>query len=151
MVTINDQGNTGTGGGRDISQRLTITINEINDAPDISSDATLPSINEEQTDSAGTQISSLLSSLPTPITDRDVKNARNIASDIVGIAIVGDAAAATDGRWEYLPSTSQTWSPIGSVSQTSALILDRNTRIRFVPVTNFSGDPGKLSQVDPPR
>src|SRR5439155_921365 len=90
-------------------------------------------INEDDTSSAGTLISSLITSGGAGyITDVD-------AGALEGLAIT--AADVTNGTWQYTIDGGTTWIALGAVSNSSARLLaaDANTRIRFVPNADFNG------------
>ena len=65
------------------------------------------------------------------IRDRD-------AAALEGMAIL--AASTANGSWEYSLDGS-TWTALGNVSDTAAVLLaaDASTRIRFLPAANFNG------------
>src|SRR5262249_30238464 len=59
-------------------------------------------------------------------------------------ALTGIALTATDtssGSWFYSTNGGTTWTAVGAVSNTSALLLaaDANTRLYFQPAANFNG------------
>ena len=113
---------------------LNTVVNAVNDRPVIG-DEVLASIVEDDTNPPG---ESLLALFEFGMLDVDV------GDSISGVVIVGDASNATQGHWEYsVPS--EPWLPIGSVSPTQGLVLDRYTDVRFVPATDFTGSPGPLS------
>src|SRR5205085_7801030 len=58
---------------------------------------------------------------------------------IQGIAVVG--AASNNGAWQYRLQGSTVWQPIGTISETSALLLpvDAGTQVRFLPKRDFNG------------
>ncbi|HTB02708.1 MAG TPA: Ig-like domain-containing protein [Bradyrhizobium sp.] len=63
-----------------------------------------------------------------------------------GVAIVGNAATAAQGTWEYSTNSGSTWNNISTtVSDTNATIIGPNDQVRFVPAANFSGAPGSLT------
>jgi subtilisin-like proprotein convertase family protein len=85
--------------------------------------------------------------------DEDEENATNsgtLVSDVLGTAVTdadGDPEGIavtdvdnTDGTWQYA-TTGSNWTSFGSPSQSSARLLaaDSNTRVRFVPDTNYHG------------
>ncbi len=100
----------------------------INDAPSLSGTNDLAHIAENQTNSAGTLVSALISSH-----ESDVNN------NSLGIAVT--AVDNTNGTWQYTTNSGTTWTDFGAVSGTSALLLAANaaTRVRFVPNSNFVG------------
>jgi hypothetical protein len=55
-----------------------------------------------------------------------------------GIAVAG-LTGASSGAWQYSLDSGATWTAIGAVSETAALLLDANDLIRFVPSSGFLG------------
>lgn len=49
----------------------------------------------------------------------------------IGIAVVGTDAG--DGRWQYTTDFGRSWRDVGHVSDRSALLLEPDARLRFVP------------------
>ncbi|MBF0273065.1 MAG: DUF4347 domain-containing protein, partial [Magnetococcales bacterium] len=97
----------------------TATIH-INVAPtlDPSANPTLPTITEDDTTNAGATVSTLLGTA----NDIDVGAAQ-------GIALYG--LNSGNGTWQY--NTGSGWTNVGTVNQTSALLLRSTDSIRFVP------------------
>lgn len=62
------------------------------------------------------------------------------------VAVVGNAAVAGQGSWQYLANGSS-WTdvPATGLSAASALVLDTATQVRFVPTGDFHGTPGALT------
>ncbi|UQZ91372.1 hypothetical protein C4J81_18920 (plasmid) [Deltaproteobacteria bacterium Smac51] len=61
-----------------------------------------------------------------------------------GILITGDLSnPSTEGVWQYHNGTK--WVDITNPSDTNAVYLSKNAYIRFNPVKDFYGEPGKLS------
>jgi VCBS repeat-containing protein len=127
--TFND-GNTGaqgTGGALSATASITVTITAVNDAPVLDNTGlmTLTSITEDQTNNAGQTVASIISSAGGDrITDVD-------SSAFEGIAIT--ALQSGNGTWQYSLDNGTNWSNIGSVTNTSALLLRSTDHIRFVP------------------
>ncbi|MEC5387334.1 DUF4347 domain-containing protein, partial [Uliginosibacterium sp. H3] len=128
-VSVNDGGNTGTGGAKTGSDSTTINITGVNDAPVLSGTNNFSAINEDNTTSGGTLVSSLVSG---KITEPD-------GGSTYGIAVT--AVDNTNGTWQYTTNGGSNWSSFGSPSNTAARLLaaDANTYIRFVPNTDWSG------------
>jgi hypothetical protein len=120
------------------SETASISVTSVNQAPvlDPSGTMTLDPVAEDTPASTipGTLVSSIIASAGGDrITDAD-------AAALEGIAIVG--VDATNGAWEFsLDGT--TWTAISSPSNSAAVLLAPDARIRFVPAANFNG------QVDP--
>ncbi|WP_139117486.1 Ig-like domain-containing protein, partial [Endozoicomonas atrinae] len=111
------------------SSTLTITVTGTNDAPvlDNSGDPILSTINENTTDAPGQLVSDLFGSL---ITDVDSNSPK-------GIAIT--SADNTNGNWQFSVDNGANWQAVGTLSETSALLLDAAHKIRFVPGENYNG------------
>jgi|GEM_PF-2529161 hypothetical protein len=69
--------------------------------------------------------------LATSVTDPDAGSQKGVA-----ITKLDDA----NGTWQY-SINGQHWIPIATVSETSALLLDSTSRLRFIPNTGFTGTP----------
>ncbi|HQR97849.1 tandem-95 repeat protein [Polaromonas sp.] len=110
----------------------TITITPVNDAPVLTDTVlTLGAVNQNAAAPTGA-VGSLVSTLVGGVTDVD-------AGAVDGIAITG--TNATNGTWYFTTDGGTTWRVMGSVSDTSALLLasNGNTRVYFQPATGFSG------------
>ena len=69
----------------------------------------------------------------------------SMADMLAGVAIVQNYADAVhQGSWQYSVDNSTTWTSIGSVSNTNAVVLGANALVRFNPVQDFNGTPGGL-------
>ncbi|MFO1019786.1 MAG: FG-GAP-like repeat-containing protein [Planctomycetales bacterium] len=97
----------------------------------------LASIPEDTFNSVGTSIKDLIASTAlgnSYITDVD-------ATDPKGLALY--SAPSSGGNWQYSLNNGGIWTTISGISQTNALLLAAddagNTRLRFVPLTNFNG------------
>ncbi len=109
-----------------------IIIKGLHDGPYLHDDITLTPIAENEL-SSGEAVSDLLVGV---FSDPD--------DELEGIAVVANTAdAATEGIWQYSSDDGTTWSDIGSVSSSSALLIGRDSLLRFLPVDG--GDPGPLS------
>lgn len=101
--------------------QATLAVSSVNDAPVMLPVApTMPGLTDTSTSSAGTLVSDLLGGA----TDVDT-------GALKGMAITG--LTSTYGKWQYSTNAGSTWSDVGSVSVTSALILTAQNMVRFVP------------------
>ncbi|MEM8679962.1 MAG: Ig-like domain-containing protein, partial [Planctomycetota bacterium] len=123
-------------GGVD-SGTITITVFGKNDAPSLVDGASvsLPAINEDDTNAAGLSIASLLSDAGLGADDAD-------AGTVLGVAVT--AADDSHGSWQFSRDAGITWTTFGSVSSSSATLLDDNAQVRFVPQAEYSGTAGAL-------
>ncbi|MCP3369328.1 VCBS domain-containing protein, partial [Bradyrhizobium cajani] len=127
-VTFDDQH-----GGK-VSQDVTVTITGTNDAPTLDS-TTLAAVAGDESDPGGGTISDLFAN---KFHDADTGAA------FKAVAVTSNAAASTEGVWQYEIAGTDQWVDIGSVSDTQALVLSPDTLIRFVPANGFTGTPDPL-------
>lgn len=116
---------------------VSITVNPANDAPVLADTAlTLGPISEDAGVPVGV-VGTLVSGLTGGITDAD-------AGASQGIAITN--VDTTNGSLFFSLNNGTTWSPVGAVSNASALLLaaNANTRLYFQPNANFSGTVGSV-------
>ena len=90
-----------------------------NHAPAFVSASNFTTITEDQTTSAGNLVSSLFSS-----TDADT-------GAVKGIALYSQTPS--NGTWQYSTDAGSTWTAVGTVSGSSALLLRSTDYLRFVP------------------
>ena len=103
---------------------VTLTVTGVNDAPILTSATpTLTTINEDQTNAAGTLVSTLLSGIDSDVDTGALK----------GMAITG--ASSSHGSWQYSTNGGSSWSTFGSYSASSALLLAPADLVKFVPDT----------------
>ncbi|WP_430317600.1 DUF4347 domain-containing protein [Pseudomonas nitroreducens] len=107
-----------------------VTVTAVNDAPTLSGGPYAWAGTSEDATSSAVSVSSLLSGVS--YADGDGPNS--------GIAII---ASTGSGDWQY--STDEvTWTQVGSVSGTSALMLSATTQLRYVP-NGQNGETAALS------
>lgn len=132
-ITVNDLANTGNPAKED-TKAISITVTNVPDAP-ITGAATLAAVNEDTLSPNGATVSTLLSSF----FDAD-------GDALAGLAISSNSAnASTEGRWQYSVSNGMSWSNVGTVSSASALLINSNARLRFLPVQHYYGTPAPLT------
>ena len=125
-----DDGNTGaqgSGGAMAANDSTDVNITAVNDAPvlDNTGSTNLPTITKLQTNNSGADVATIIASAGGDrITDVD-------AGAVEGIAIT--TLASGNGTWEYSTNGGISWNVIGSVSNTSALLLGADDSVRFVP------------------
>ncbi|MDD2545404.1 MAG: VCBS domain-containing protein, partial [Burkholderiaceae bacterium] len=124
-----------------LGSAVQVIISPVNDAPVIASittAVTLPGIREDQ--SSATNAGSSVNSLFAPrFTDVDSGDSMR------GMVVVGDAATAAQGTWQYSTDSGANWYDIGTVSTSSGLALSSTTQLRFAPALHWNGTPGDLS------
>ncbi|MGM3159355.1 DUF4347 domain-containing protein [Dickeya undicola] len=104
------------------TNQAVLSITPVNDAPTLSSGATvtLTSTTEDVTSSA-TTVSSLLSSAGYADVD---------SGAVSGIALT---ALTGNGTWQYSTDSGTNWFSVGTVSSSSALLLSATAQIRYMP------------------
>ena len=134
-VAINDA-NTSTG-------TIHVTVARVNDAPSIDA-ATVDlgndgyALNENATSNSGVLVSAFIQAgsatagAQTGSADVDV-NDMPAQSNQRGIAITAATQSPNIGHWEYSINSGSTWSVVGSVSGSGALLLRSTDLIRFIP------------------
>ena len=124
---FNDQSTTGGGSLFDVAN-IQVDITAVNDAPVLDGGGLTPrfdDITEDDIDNDGELISSLLAKIGDPITDPD---GIGLAE---GIAII--ANGENEGTWQYSIDNGATWQDVGSVSNSSALLLRNSDLLRLNP------------------
>ncbi len=128
-----------------VAESLKFTVTGINDAPVLISAATPVLANVLQnaggpSGAVGTLVSSLVNLNPPAGGLDNVSDADSGA--VTGIALTSTNTA--NGTWWYSMNGGTSWTAVGSVSNSSALLLsaDANTRIYFQGNTGYSGTVG---------
>ncbi len=125
--TFNITTNGGTSAFSSATASASITVTAVNDAPvlDDSGTMTLTTITEDETTNGGQTVASIIASAGGDrITDVD-------SGAVEGIAIT--SLNSGNGTWQYSINNGSSWSDIGTVSDTSALLLRSTDLVRFVP------------------
>jgi uncharacterized delta-60 repeat protein len=107
----------------------TVTVTAVNDAPtlDNSGDMTLTTITEDEIANTGNTVAEIIASAGGDrIADPD-------AGAVEGIAVT--ALNSSNGTWQYSINGGGTWIAVGTVSDSSALLLRASDKLRFVPDT----------------
>ncbi len=142
--TVNLSGTclSGVGGATVYSAQpidLVTSVTNVNDRP-TGSDASI-TVDEAATNPAGQTVADLFGAGFSDATDdqADIAGGGDAATAFGGIAIVGNPADAdTEGVWEY--NTGGGWVAVGTVSDTSALVLPPEALLRFRPTGDANGD-----------
>lgn len=129
---------------------ISLTVSPANDAPTFAGSTTLTAINEDAGSSA-VAVATIAGALTYgDSTDNQTGSGGNSTETAqTALAIVGNAATAGQGAWQYTLNGGTLWTtvPVG-VSNTTAIVLDLSNashQVRFVPVSNYNGTPGGLS------
>jgi hypothetical protein len=140
-LTINDNGNTGSGVTAPGTATAIIDIAPVNDAP-VLDPAKVPALGAIAEDAgapgigSGILVASLVDLNP-PAGGLD--NVTDVDSTVTGIALIG--ADSSHGTWLYSIDNGAHWAAVGSVSDGSARLLaaDGSTRLYFQPAADFNG------------
>ncbi|QTA82628.1 immunoglobulin-like fold-containing [Desulfonema limicola] len=131
-IKANDNGNTGGDPEESQEAEIEISIAPVNDAPVInnSSEIALDPIEINEQNSPGESVRNIIKNL---IEDKDITEIP------AGIAVV--AADNENGLWMYsIDNIDQTWLNFPeNLSETTAVLLDSNALIRFVPNKDWEG------------
>jgi VCBS repeat-containing protein/CshA-type fibril repeat protein len=162
-ITLAANGNStnATGAWNSAAPVCTIgtTVTNVNDRPTVIS-TSLVATTEDNANPAGATVATLFAATYKDNTDNqgantanawqnagaNITGGANAATNIGGIAIVGNAALATEGIWQY--DTGSGWTPIptSGLADATALILPTTASIRFLPdVLNYNGTVGALT------
>src|SRR5262245_47422302 len=98
-----------------------ITVNPVNDAPVLSGSNNFSTISADQTSNAGNWVSTLISGY---VSDVD-------SGAVDGIAVYGLNSGT--GTWQYSTNNGSSWTNVGTVSASSALLLSSSDKLRIVP------------------
>ena len=155
-VTVNDLGNTGSGGALQDSRTIPLTVTPLNDRPTAASNVVLPAISEDLAAAAatGTALSSLAFGYSDATDDQTANGGGTTATPFSYLAVVGSTSyTAAQGVWQISttaspdPAVPGDWItiPTAGLSTTAALIFRADSQVRFVPAADFHGTPGSLS------
>ena len=155
-VTVNDLGNTGSGGAQLDSRTIPLTVTPLNDRPTTTSDVVLPPLSEDLPAAAatGTALSSLAFGYSDATDDQTAAGGGTTATPFSYLAVVGSTDyTAAQGVWQISSSASPDpavpadWIaiPTAGLSTSSALIFSAASQVRFLPAADFHGTPGTLS------
>src|SRR5262249_8239141 len=92
-----------------------------NDAPVLSGANNFTTITEDQTANSGDSVATLISG---QVSDVDT-------GAVNGIAVTGLMSGT--GTWQYSTDNGSTWTAVGSVSDSAALLLRASDKLRLVP------------------
>jgi uncharacterized delta-60 repeat protein len=127
QLSLNDgnDGIQGLGGSTSVTSTVAVNVISINNAPTIApASLTFAGGDEDAVANGGQRISELLALFGDPISDPNA-NAKD------GIAVT--SLTAGNGLWQFSLDDGASWTNVGTVSESSALLLRDLDRIRFVP------------------
>ncbi len=122
------------------SSTVAITVAPVNDAPTVTNGtATLAAIAGNTTNPPGDTVANLFGGDFSDAADNQTALGGSSANTFAGIAITGNPATSSQGAWQYSVDGGTHWTAVGTVSDTSAILLAANEKLRFVPAAGFSG------------
>ncbi|WP_188093915.1 beta strand repeat-containing protein [Azospirillum oryzae] len=111
-------------------------VTAVNDAPVATgTTAMLAHIAEDTANPSGTTVSALFGSLFSDPTDAVAGG--STANAFAGVLVIGNAATAAQGSWQYWTGTA--WTDIGAASGSNGLLLAAGTTLRFLPAADWNG------------
>ena len=126
-ITVDDRGNSGVGGSLTATEILYVEVLSVNDAPVLDNLGTpaMPTISEDDVNNGGLTVAALLATGAggDPVSD--------VEGDPEGIAITDRLNGR--GMWQYSIDGGSSWLNVGTVSETSALLLRDTDLVRFKP------------------
>ncbi len=130
----------GTGAFSTQSATVSIAVSDVNDAPALDATAT-PGFNVTGATEDDTAISA------QTVADFAVASSGITEVDdttLFGIAVTGQADGDSGGTWQYSIDGGVTWTAIGAVSDSAALLLRGQDQVRFAP-NALNGGTGSLT------
>ncbi len=123
IITVNDGISTSA------VQVISLDVSTVNDAPLLSGIDNLEAIDEDDTQSPGTLVSTLLAGHLS-----DVDNGA-----LTGVAITW--VDSSNGSWQYTPDGGTSWGDLAGASESAAMLLkaDALTAVRFLPSADWNG------------
>ncbi len=153
-----------TGGSSKVSHEdnpitVKVTVNPINDAPQVvvgKESVSYNTASEDSTTPTAKTVDELFGNSFSDPKDLAGKNLGGANPNAFwGVAIVNDASTNAQGVWQYslngtdwINVKGSSGDPTGTsdgVGLNNALILDKNAQLRFLPADNFNGKPGELT------
>ena len=120
-----------------------LTVTAVNDAPTRTENSVTITVGEDS-DPAGHTVSDLFSPVFSDAADDQTDfTSGSSANPLAGVAIVGNAASAEQGTWQY--NSGDGWVNLPTVALDNAFLLKATDSLRFVPAADFHGTPGALT------
>ncbi|MET0540189.1 MAG: cadherin-like domain-containing protein [Variovorax sp.] len=133
------------------TRTLTVTVTPVNDAPVLAAatpaSIALPAPVAEDVAAGsvpGSTVGALFSPYYTDAAD-NIGNGGSVSDGFYGVAITGVTPNPAQGAWQYSLNGGTTWIAVGARTDATALVLDANAQLRFVPAANFHGTPNALT------
>ena len=125
--------------------KIKTKVTNVNDNPDATGDALLPSVDEDADNPTGNTVGNLFTPVYSDAVDdqRSVKGGKDERSSLGGIAITANPSNASEGTWQY--NTGNGWQDVPAELDTNALLLSNDAQLRFVPADNFNGEASGLT------
>ena len=116
--------------GADVTSTFQLTVDNVNDAPvlNVLPSPTLTSVPANATDPAGDTIAEI-------VVDGSISDSDGGAVEAIAVTGVDDS----NGTWEFSVNAGASWTAVGAVSDSAALLLDGDAKLRFVPDPGYGG------------
>jgi hypothetical protein len=125
-ITINDQGNTGTGGALSNSQNRTLSIAAVNDAPTVNASASIAATEDEQQSINGIVLADVDAGAANLSLTLGVAQGSLSASSSNGVTVSGSGTAAL--------------SLAGTLANLNAFVGGSASNVSYAPVANANGN-----------
>ncbi|WP_435927610.1 Ig-like domain-containing protein [Dryocola sp. BD613] len=136
------------------TRTFTVTVKPVNDAPVVVGGATqtLGAVSEDTSAAAitGDTITNLFANKFSDAKDQ-VNNTASAVSggsssdSFWGVAINSLTVNDAQGEWQYSIDGGNSWTAIGNRTDSNALLLDKDAKVRFVPAADYFGTPASLA------
>ena len=138
---VKDNGGTANGGVDTSVSNNTVTINvtSVNDQPVATGNATLNAAFKNAPNESGVTVASLFGTLYSDPNDAPNPNS------LTGIAITSLTATPSAGSWQYKSANGNTWVSLGTIASNTALTLQTNDLLRFIPATDYVGQAPQMT------
>ena len=144
-ITSNDGGASGGGLGLQDTDTVAISVTALNDAPvlDTSKSPTLANVSANATAPSGA-VGTTVAALVDMVGGGGLDNVTDADGSVSGLALT--AVDATRGTWWFSLNNGGSWSAVGAVSATNALLVSSSCRLYLQPTVGFTGTlPNALS------
>ena len=144
---LNLSGAGATGGTTQYSTgtvALSQAITAVNDAPVALTGGplSLPTIKQNDVP-PGVTVASVFGPEFSDARDNQTASGGSSANNLAGIAVVGNAAAAAQGAWQWFDGVN--WNSFIGASPSNAITLSASAQIRFLPAVGFNGQAPSLT------
>jgi len=130
------------------SDSVALTVGAQNDAPTrLLANVALPASLEDAASPSQATIANLFNAAFSDAKDNQgAFTGGSLANGLAGIVITGNAAASSEGKWQYLADGNPAWTDIPTtLTAAGGLFLPATYTLRFQPAADWNGSPGSLT------